>query len=155
METYLVLTLESCMNLIDRQWFPVYLLQGSVITCCEHNNDKNNRGGGGGGGIKQQRMLSKLRQNAGIQIFTADDLNSITAFEFKATFKFFLFSMHIALLSETQQHLSIYLAALNSFSGTQSWRILWKAHSYHPYFFTGPSLIKVPFLRFLHILIVF
>ncbi len=28
------------MNLIDRQWFPVYLLQGSVITCCEHNNNK-------------------------------------------------------------------------------------------------------------------
>lgn len=41
-ETHLVLTLESWVNLIDMQWFPVYLLPGSVITCCEDNNLKKN-----------------------------------------------------------------------------------------------------------------
>lgn len=57
LEMYQVLSLASRVNLIDRQWFPVYLLRGSVTTCCEDYNWKKMFG------VNQNKMLSKLGQN--------------------------------------------------------------------------------------------
>lgn len=73
LEMYQVLTLASWVNLIDRQWFPVYLLHGSVTTCCEDYNWKKKMFG-----VNQNEMLSKLGQNTDFPIFTADDLGFIS-----------------------------------------------------------------------------
>lgn len=60
LEMYQVLTLASWVNLIDRQWFPVYLLRGSVTTCCEDYNWKKKKKMFG---VNLHEMLSKLGQN--------------------------------------------------------------------------------------------